>query len=389
MGLARRDSPFRGGRYLGLAQALTSELPATLAALRAGDTSEWRATLVARETACLDPADRRVADAELGPVLAGLGDREVEAAARAVAYRLDPRAFVDRTRGAATDRTVTLRPAPDTMSRLGGFLPVAQGVADLHGAVRGRPTGAGPTVTRVPAGRSWPTPWSSGSPDRHTAGAVPVEVQLVLPEETLLAGGDEPGDLAGAGPVPAGAARALVTDPDATVWLRRVYARPADGSLVAMDSKRRRFPTGLRRLLQVRDRTCRTPWCGAPIRHTDHVIPVAAGRHHVRRERARAVRGLQLHQTSPRLDRHTRTRTRPGPVTGSRSPPPPDTPTPATHHPSHTPDHPTTTEASSRNTSAASSTPPEQGVPTGVRSPAGVRSRRAARRPGRAGPGRR
>jgi hypothetical protein len=44
-----------------------------------------------------------------------------------------------------------------------------------------------------------------------------------------------------------------------------------------MDSKRRRFPTGLRRLIQVRDRTCRTPWCGAPIRHTDHVIPVAAG----------------------------------------------------------------------------------------------------------------
>ena len=61
------------------------------------------------------------------------------------------------------------------------------------------------------------------------------------------------------------------------MWLRRVYARPADGSLVAMDSKRRRFPTGLRRLLQVRDRTCRTPWCGAPIRHTDHVIPVAEG----------------------------------------------------------------------------------------------------------------
>jgi hypothetical protein len=129
VGLARRDSPFRGGRYLGLAQALTAELPATLAALRAGDVSEWRATLVARETACLDPADRKIADAELGPVLAGLGDREVEAAARAVAYRLDPRAFVDRTKGAAADRTVTVRPAPDTMARLTAFVPVAQGVA--------------------------------------------------------------------------------------------------------------------------------------------------------------------------------------------------------------------------------------------------------------------
>jgi hypothetical protein len=276
VGLARRDSPFRGGRYVGLARALTCELPATMAALRVGDTSEWRATLVARETACLDPADRRVADAELGPALAGLGDREVEAAARAVAYRLDPRAFVDRARGAVKDRTVTLRPAPDTMSRLGGFLPVAQGVATYAAlsteADRCRAEGdqrcrgqimADTLVERVTG--------------QAAAGAVPVEVTLVMSEETLLRGGDEPGDVAGGGPVPAGVARALVTDPDATVWLRRVYARPADGTLVAMDSQRRRFPKGLRRLLQVRDRTCRTPWCGAPIRHTDHVIPVAEG----------------------------------------------------------------------------------------------------------------
>ena len=276
VGLARRDSPFRGGRYLGLAQALTAELPATLAALRVGDVSEWRATLVARETACLDPADRRAADAELGPVLAGLGDREVEAAARAVAYRLDPRAFTDRSAGAAKDRTVTLRPAPETMSRFCGFLPVAQGVAAYaalsveadrcraEGDQRSRGQIMADTLVQRVTGQA-------------TAGAVPVEVALVLPEQTLLRGGDEPAELAGAGPVPAAVARALVTDPDTKVWLRRVYTRPTDGSLVAMDSKRRRFPKGLRRALQVRDRTCRTPWCGAPIRHTDHVIPVADG----------------------------------------------------------------------------------------------------------------
>ncbi|HEX3003870.1 MAG TPA: HNH endonuclease signature motif containing protein, partial [Angustibacter sp.] len=27
----------------------------------------------------------------------------------------------------------------------------------------------------------------------------------------------------------------------------------------------------------LRDRTCRTPWCDAPIRHTDHIEPVEAG----------------------------------------------------------------------------------------------------------------
>ena len=276
VGLARRDSPVRGSRYLGLAQALLSELPHTLAALRAGDTSEWRATIVARETACLDPADRRAADAELGPQLAGLGDHDAETAARKVAYRLDPRAFTDRTRGAASDRTVTVRPAPDTMSRLGAFLPVAQGVAAYaalsteadrlrgQGDPRGRGQIMADTLVERVTGQA-------------IASSVPVEVQLIMPADTLLGDGDQPGDLVGAGPVPAGAARDLLADPDAPVWLRRVWARPADGAMVAMDSKRRRFPDGLRRLIQVRDRTCRTPWCGAPIRHTDHVVPVSEG----------------------------------------------------------------------------------------------------------------
>src|SRR3954452_6174976 len=96
VGLARRESPRRGSQHVGLAQALLSELPCTFAALRCGKVSEWRATIVARETACLDPADRRAADAELGPRLGRLGDRQVEAEARKVAYRLDPAAFTAR-----------------------------------------------------------------------------------------------------------------------------------------------------------------------------------------------------------------------------------------------------------------------------------------------------
>jgi hypothetical protein len=200
----------------------------------------------------------------------------VAAAARAVAYRLDPRAFVDRAKGAVQDRRVTLRPAPDTMSRLGAFLPVAQGVA-AHTALSREADRCRAEGDQRSRGQIMADTLVQRVTGQATAGAVPVEVQLVMSEETLFRGGDEPGDLAGAGPVPAAVARDLVADPDATVWLRRVYARPADGSLVAMDSRRRRFPDRLRRLLQVRDRTCRTPWCGAPIRHTDHVIPVSQG----------------------------------------------------------------------------------------------------------------
>lgn len=63
--LARRESPAKGSRLLGLANALVHEMPATLAAMESGRLSEWRATLVARETSCLTVEDRRRVDAEL------------------------------------------------------------------------------------------------------------------------------------------------------------------------------------------------------------------------------------------------------------------------------------------------------------------------------------
>jgi hypothetical protein len=57
--LARLASPNQGGRHLGFARALVNEMPHTLAALAAGVLTEWRATLIVRESACLSVEDRR------------------------------------------------------------------------------------------------------------------------------------------------------------------------------------------------------------------------------------------------------------------------------------------------------------------------------------------
>ena len=135
--LARRDSPARGNRHLGFAKALVHEMPHTLSALESGALTEWRATLIVRESACLDVEDRRILDAELcsdSSSLDGMGDARVVAAAKTIAYRLDPHAVVDRAAHAATDRTVSIRPAPDTMTYLTALLPVAQGVSVYGGA---------------------------------------------------------------------------------------------------------------------------------------------------------------------------------------------------------------------------------------------------------------
>src|SRR5437867_8937286 len=81
--LARRESPNRGDRLLGLAKALMTEMPHTLAALDAGLLNEWRATLLVRETACLSAADRCAVDEELAAdtgSFTGAGDRAIVAA---------------------------------------------------------------------------------------------------------------------------------------------------------------------------------------------------------------------------------------------------------------------------------------------------------------------
>ncbi|SRX82808.1 hypothetical protein MPP7335_04574 [Mycolicibacterium parafortuitum] len=63
--LARRDAPVKGNQHLGFANALVHEMPYTLAALECGALSEWRATLIVQESACLSVAHRRQLDEEL------------------------------------------------------------------------------------------------------------------------------------------------------------------------------------------------------------------------------------------------------------------------------------------------------------------------------------
>ncbi len=278
--LARRDSPARGGRHLGFAKALVYEMPHTLAALECGALSEWRATLIVRESACLEVEDRRALDAELcaDPAgLDGMGDARVAAAAKAIAYRLDPHAVVERAAKAEMERTVTIRPAPDTMTYLTALLPVAQGVsvyatlrreADTRGDGRTRGQVMADTLVERVTGRSATVP-------------SPIAVNLVLSDETLLGGDNAPADLAGYGPVPAAVARAMVssavTDRRSRATLRRLYAHPRSGALVAMESRARLFPRGLAAFIGLRDQRCRTPYCDAPVRHRDHARAWADG----------------------------------------------------------------------------------------------------------------
>ncbi|WP_243836796.1 HNH endonuclease [Paenarthrobacter nitroguajacolicus] len=293
--LARRESQNRGSRLMGLAKALVMEMPRTLAALKSGQLNEWRATLLVKETACLSVEDRCAVDEELAPdtgTFDGKGDKAIVAAAKAAAYRRDPRSVVGRASRAAAERMVSLRPAPDTMTYLTALLPVTQGVAVYAALCQAADSarssgnaGSGVVPTRGQVMADTLVERVTGTP----GGISGINLDLVMTDRPLFQGDSEPARLKGYGIVPAEWAREIVgsgrtgqvhaTTPDAelTVWLRRLYTAPATGELLSMDSKARLFPTRLRRFIEIRDDTCRMPYCDAPIRHIDHVVPWRSG----------------------------------------------------------------------------------------------------------------
>ncbi len=278
--LARHDSPNRGGRHLGFARALVHEMPHTLAALEAGALSEWRATLIVRESACLSVEDRATLDARMcadQSQLEGKGDKRIEADAKSIAYELDPQAVVDKAVRAESERTVSCRPAPDNMAIVTALLPMKQGVS-VYAALR---RAADTTLDDRGRGQVMADTLYERVTGRPADVPVPVAVDLVITDETLLGGDQSPARVPGYGPIPAAIACRLagdaIADERSKATLRRLYRHPSSGALVAMESRARLFPKALAQFIAFRDDLCRTPYCDAPIRHTDHATAHAAG----------------------------------------------------------------------------------------------------------------
>ncbi|MEV1291340.1 DUF222 domain-containing protein [Pseudonocardia sp. NPDC049635] len=278
--LACRISPSAGSRRLGSARALHLDLPRVCALLRAGRISEEVAEHVVSETRRhLDRQARRSVDEQIvGAGIHELGRRAAAALARRLAYEHDPAAYVARGRTARKDRRVGLRPAPDTMAVLSACLPVEQGVACLAALRR-----HADSVVATGSDRNRDQVMADTLVERLTgqqrATDVNVELGIVIEVDDLVdpaAGGTA--EIVGHGPVPAGIARDILAGSEGRHWWRRLFARPCDGPLVGADPRRRFFDGVLAGLIRIRDGDrCRDPFCDAPARHIDHVVPARRG----------------------------------------------------------------------------------------------------------------
>ena len=141
-------------------------------------------------------------------------------------YQADPHGYLERGRTERRHRRVGLRPAPDTMANLTGYLPVEQGVACLaalkahtdtvraQGDLRSRDQIMADTLVERLTGQA-------------AAADVNIEVHLLMPVDALLNPNTATAaEIAGHGPIPAGIARDLLHTSQGRVWWRAAVHRP-------------------------------------------------------------------------------------------------------------------------------------------------------------------
>ena len=273
LAMARNVSPSQAARDLVLGKALRDRFPRIGASLRGGETTAFAARVIVAETRPVDDDTARRIDRQFAGELTTMTATRASRAARFLGMQADPAAYVDAASTSAEQRRVTTRPAPDTMMWLSALLPVGTGVGGFASLDRDARTAvaAGDSRTLDQLRADLLVQRITGQTDTQPA---PIEIQLTMSAKTLLGDDQTPAVIGGHGAVPAGWALDLLAqtmDAGTHVYLRRLLTGPVDGTVMAIDSRRRLFDGTARRFLDARDQTCRMPACDAPIRHHDHI----------------------------------------------------------------------------------------------------------------------
>jgi hypothetical protein len=208
--------------------------------------------------------------------IARVGFKAAIGCVRKAAYEADREGYVQRGRTERKHRRVGVRPAPDTMAVLTGYLPVEQGIA-CYAALRQHADG----IMAKGDGRTRDQIMADTLVERltgqATAGDVSVELQLLMPLDGLI-NPDDPSAavVPGYGPLPHQLAWEILTTGQGRKWWRPVVHRTYERRKptrpdCGWGSTRRCFDGWLAKLIKLCDHTCRDPFCDAPIRHLDHI----------------------------------------------------------------------------------------------------------------------
>ena len=246
-------------RY-GVAREAVS-LPAVLRAWSHGLIDERKVAVITTGVRDVDPvfadaiagAAAEFATTRTAPQTRAWLDRKVLAA--------DPGAAELRQLRATADRRVTLTPLADGVSELTALLPSVQ-ARQLYDTVNGVAHAAADGDLRTMDQRR-----ADALMDLLVGRAEPpqVQVQVVVPVDTLTREGAEPGHIPGIGPITAAVARDLAAGGcGSPVTWRRLLTDETTGALLDAADRQYRPTAGLERAVRSRDVTCRFPGCRRP-----------------------------------------------------------------------------------------------------------------------------
>lgn len=262
-----------------VARRLAGTLAATAEALERGEISALHACALAEETDALTDDQAHAVEERV------LGRRrwrtvpQLRRAVRRAISAADPVTAEVAHASAAERRTVTRIADRDGMAALTAWMP-APGVEliftalDACAARKGAGDPRGIDARRADVLVDWAL-LALDRPDLPTAHRRRPHIQVTVDLPTLLGMADNPGELAGYGPIPASVARTLAADGE---W-HRLVTDPVSGAL--LDYGRRTYvpPTALADFVIARDGTCRFPGCSRPARRCDldHPVPYDGG----------------------------------------------------------------------------------------------------------------
>ncbi|WP_188037354.1 HNH endonuclease signature motif containing protein [Actinotalea sp. JY-7885] len=255
-------------------------IPAAADALAGGRIDARRATVLCEELARL-PQD--VAQAVSSAVLPGAGSctaPQLRSRLRRMELLRDPDGARRRHERACAERRVELAPAPDAMAWLGAYLPAdeARAVHDALTAVAGDAApqdGRTLDQRRADALVDVTTRWldagvhPDGTPLPTRQGRRP-HLAVTASAAMLLGLTDEPGELAGYGPIPPEMARRIAAR---ATW-QPLLVDSWTGEPLARSTTRYAPTQDQRDAVVLRDRTCTFPGCRMPAARcdVDHVV---------------------------------------------------------------------------------------------------------------------
>jgi len=278
---ALRLAPATAQSRIDIARTLVNNLPNTCSALATGEISSAHATVIARETAAA------IRDGAPESVIFEIEQRAIAYAefhtpgqlanhVRTNVAKFSPEEFEEVSTRATALRRVSCYNEADGISTVVAILPAAdaQIVMNSIEAFILRQEQLGKSQQQS-APRS--TEFERLTIDQKRADALsaicgnflseisetvapqrrPLTVNVTIDLPTLLGLAENPGQLAGYGPIPASVARELASD---SKW-KRFITEPQTGNLLDFGRESYEPPQQLKDFLIARDRTCRFPGC--------------------------------------------------------------------------------------------------------------------------------